>query len=205
MSAFINTGFCADETKLLGPVQDHPEPPFTDKVISSPLQVGVLLEILTGGAVATLTLVVAVAVQPEILVTVTVYVPDCAGVILFLVAVCPLAEKLAGPLHCQLIPLPEVSSSVSMPFSQTALAETDGVGIAPTESVKSALWLVQLFVGVQRTLYKPAVLAEYELVLALGIFTPSRCHWKLAPETLGTESVVLPPPQIVVPLEEAMV
>ena len=92
-----------------------------------------------------------------------------------------------------------------MPFSQTALAETDGVGIAPTESVKSALWLVQLFVGVQRTVYKPAVLAEYELALALGIFTPSRCHWKFAPDTFGTESVVLPPPQIVVPLEEAMV
>ena len=66
---------------------------------TSPLQIVKLFPALATGSGLTMTLTVPVAVHPLALVTVTVYVPDAAGVALGMEGFCKALEKEFGPDH----------------------------------------------------------------------------------------------------------
>ena len=65
-------GFCKLEVKMLGPIHEYVVPPVDKRFNVLPAQTGLLLFVVTVGWLLSVTVVVAVEVQPILLVTVTV-------------------------------------------------------------------------------------------------------------------------------------
>lgn len=72
MVTSLIAGFCCDEVNPFGPTHEYELPPLEEKLNVVPAQTGLLLEAVGTGLGLTLTEVMAVAEQPEELVTVTV-------------------------------------------------------------------------------------------------------------------------------------
>ena len=91
-------GFCVASVNPFGPLQLYVPPPVEDRAIVAPSQYAPLLDAVGTGRGFTVTLVVAVAVQP-VRVTVTVYTPLIAVVEPAIVGVALVEVNAFGPLH----------------------------------------------------------------------------------------------------------
>ena len=70
--ALLIDGFCNVDVKLLGPAHEYEVPPLDERFSATPWQTGLLLEAVAVGFALIVTDVVANAVHPDALVTVTV-------------------------------------------------------------------------------------------------------------------------------------
>jgi len=115
-------------------------PPDADNVNEAPAHNGPLLEAVATGTAFTVTVLLAVAVQPDALVTVTVYAPVMAVVAAGMLMLVPLLLNPPGPFHKY--DVPPLALKLMVPPAHkllTPLIPADGDVLTVTEVAATAL------------------------------------------------------------------
>ena len=193
-------GFCTEELKLFGPVQEYVEAATAgvDRLIVFPVHTGVLLDAVgVVGVALTTTAVVPKAEVHPFVVTVTLYVPAIANVALGRVGFCTTDANAAGPVHEYVAPATAgVERLIVLPVQTGVLLDAVGVaGVALITTAVVPTAEVHPFV-VTVTLYVPAI-AIVALVIdgfcteEAKLFGPVQEY--VAPATAGVERLIVLP------------
>ena len=151
-------GFCTEEAKLFGPVQEYVAPATAgvDRLMVLPVQTGVLLDTVgVAGVAFTTTVVVPAAEVHPLAVTVTLYVPAMATVAFVILGFCTEEAKLFGPVHEYVAPATAgVERLMVLPEHTGVLLDAVGVAgdgftttaVVPTPEVHPFVVTVTLYV-----------------------------------------------------------